>query len=132
MAHQRRGIHEGQHIVTNLKLRASWGQLGNQNGLGLYDHIAKYNISGYYPFANELGQWAKVNSLPSEDRTWETVEMTNIGIDLGFLNNRLTAEAELFWKHTKDMLVSIEIPSMIGITVPTGNYGELKVRTDGT
>lgn len=118
---------KGQHTITNLKLRASWGQLGNQNGLGLYDHIAKYNISGYYPFANELGQWAKVNSLPSEDRTWETVEMTNIGIDLGFLNNRLTAEAELFWKHTKDMLVSIEIPSMIGINVPTGNYGELKV-----
>lgn len=116
-----------QNIISNLKLRASWGQLGNQNGLGLYDHIAKYNVGGYYPFANELGQWAKVNSLPSEDRTWETVEMTNIGVDLGFLNNRLTAEAELFWKHTKDMLVSIEIPSMIGITVPTGNYGELDV-----
>lgn len=116
-----------QNIFSNLKLRASWGQLGNQNGLGLYDHIAKYSVGGYYPFANELGQWAKVNSLPSEDRTWETVEMTNVGVDLGFLNNRLTAEAELFWKHTRDMLVSIEIPSMIGITVPTGNYGELKV-----
>ena len=114
--------------VSNIKLRASWGRLGNQNGLGLYDHIAQYSIGGFYPFGSELAQWAKVNNLPSEDRTWETVEVTNVGIDLGFLNNRLTAEAEIFKKHTKDMLVSIEIPSVIGINVPTGNYGELEVK----
>lgn len=119
---------KNQTIVNNLKLRASWGRLGNQNGLGLYDHIAQYSVGGYYPFAGELAQWAKVNSLPSEDRTWETVEVTNFGVDLGFLNNRLTAEAEIFYKHTKDMLVSIEIPSVIGINVPTGNYGELEVK----
>lgn len=117
-----------QNIFSNLKLRASWGQLGNQNGLGLYDHIAQYTISGYYPFASGLGQWAYVANLPSEDRTWETVEMTNIALEMGFLDNRLTVTGEYFIKKNKDMLVSIEMPSVIGITVPTGNYGELEVK----
>lgn len=117
-----------QKIFSNLKIRASWGQLGNQNGLGLYDHIAQYKISGYYPFASGLGQWAIVDQLPSEDRTWETVEMTNIALDMGFLNNKLSVTGEYFIKRNKNMLVNIEVPSVIGIAVPTGNYGELDVR----
>ena len=117
-----------QKVFSNLKLRASWGQLGNQNGLGLYDHIAQYVVSGYYPFGNELGQWASVQKMPSEERTWETVEMFNVALDMGFLDNRLSATAEYFIKRNKDMLVSIEMPSVIGITVPTGNNGELEVK----
>lgn len=119
---------KNQKIFSNLKLRASWGQLGNQNGLGLYDHIAQYTVDGYYPFANELGQWAFVKKLPSEERTWETVEMSNLALDMGFLNNRLSVTAEYFIKRNKDMLVNIEMPSVIGIDVPTGNYGELEVK----
>lgn len=119
---------KSQKIFSNLKLRASWGQLGNQNGLGLYDHIPQYKVSGYYPFANELGQWASVEKLPSEQRTWETVEMSNVALEMGFLNNRLSVTAEYFIKRNKDMLVNIEMPSVIGIDVPTGNYGELEVK----
>lgn len=117
-----------QDIFSNMKLRASWGQLGNQNGLGLYDHIAQYVVSGYYPFQSELAQWATLAQLPSEARTWETVEMTNVALELGFLDNRLTATGEYFYKRNKDMLVNIEVPSVIGIDVPTGNYGELVVK----
>lgn len=119
---------QDQNVFSNLKLRASWGQLGNQNGLGLYDHIAQYTISGYYPFDSGLGQWAYVANLPSEDRTWETVEMTNFALEMGFLDNRLSVTAEYFIKRNKDMLVNIEMPSVIGINVPTGNYGELEVK----
>ncbi|MCC8170292.1 MAG: SusC/RagA family TonB-linked outer membrane protein [Parabacteroides sp.] len=71
-----------QDVFTNLKIRASWGRLGNQNGLGLYDHIPQYTVGGYYPFQNELAQWAVMNKLPSETRTWETVEMENIAVDM--------------------------------------------------
>lgn len=117
-----------QTIFSNLKLRASWGQLGNQNGLGLYDHIPQYEVGGYYPFASGLAQWAKLAKLPSEDRTWETVDMKNVAVEAGFLKNRLTVSGEYFYKKNKDMLVSIEVPAVIGITVPTGNYGELEVK----
>lgn len=119
---------KNQKTFSNLKLRASYGELGNQNGLGLYDHIPQYNIGGYYPFGNELAQWARMTNLPSETRTWETVTYTNIAADMGFLDNRLNVTAEYFIKKNKDMLVNIEIPSVIGINVPTGNYGELEVK----
>lgn len=117
-----------QNIFSNLKLRLSWGQLGNQNGLGLYDHIAQYTVGGYYPFESGLGQWAINEKLPSTERTWETVEMKNIALDMSFLNNRLSVTAEYFIKNNRDMLVNIEMPSVIGINVPTGNYGELEVK----
>lgn len=116
-----------QSIFTNLKIRASWGRLGNQNGLGLYDHIPQYTIGGYYPFQNELAQWVTMKKLPSETRTWETVEMENIAVDMGFLNNRLNVTGEYFIKKNKDMLVNVELPSVIGIDLPTSNFGSLKV-----
>lgn len=119
---------QNQRLFSNLKLRLSWGQLGNQNGLGLYDHIPQYKVGGYYPFASGLGQWAVNGVLPSTERTWETVEMKNIALDMSFLDNRLSVTGEYFIKNNKDMLVNIEMPSVIGIDVPTGNYGELEVK----
>lgn len=119
---------QSQDIFSNIKFRASWGQLGNQNGLGLYDHIPQYKINGYYPFDSELAQWALLDKLPSQERTWETVEMRNIAVELGFFDNRLNFTGEYFVKNNKDMLVNIELPSVIGIDVPTGNYGELEVK----
>lgn len=117
-----------QQIFSNIKIRASWGQLGNQNGLGLYDHIPQYKVDGYYPFKNEMAQWAFLNMLPSTTRSWETVEMKNIAVEFGFLDNRLNVRGEYYIKNNKDMLVNIEVPSVIGIDVPTGNYGELEVK----
>ncbi|MDR2497866.1 MAG: TonB-dependent receptor, partial [Tannerellaceae bacterium] len=119
---------QSQKVFSSLKLRASYGQLGNQNGLGLYDHIPQYVTGGYYPFGNELAQWARMNNLPSAARTWETVEISNLAVDMGFLNNRLNVTGEYYIKRNKDMLVNMEIPAIIGITVPTGNYGELEVK----
>ena len=118
---------KNQKVFSNLKLRASWGQMGNQNGLGLYDHIAQYNINGYYPFdgSEARAQWALEGRLPSEDRTWETIDVRNIALETGFLKNRLNATFEYFTKRNKDMLMTVAIPSIIGINVPTGNYGEL-------
>lgn len=119
---------ENLKALSNLKLRVSYGELGNQNGLGYYDHIAKYTMGGFYPFGYQDSQWATLSSLPSESRTWETVQMSNFAIDMGLFNNRLTMTAEIFKKVNKDMLVSIEFPEVIGITVPTGNYGELETK----
>ena len=117
-----------QTIFSNLKIRASWGRLGNQNGLGLYDHISQYTVGGYYPFQSELAQWAIMKMLPSETRTWETVEMENIAVDMGFLDNRLNVTGEYYIKRNKDMLVNVELPSVIGIVLPTSNFGSLQVK----
>lgn len=117
---------KNQRVFSNLKLRASYGELGNQNGLGLYDHIPVYKVSkDLIPFPSGIQQQIASESLPSEDRTWETITSWNLGVEMGFLNNRLNVEAEVFRKLNKDMLINISLPSIIGIDVPTGNYGEL-------
>lgn len=117
---------QNQQLFSNLKLRLSYGELGNQNGLGLYDHVPVYRVSDQLiPFPSGDQQQISALSLPSADRTWETVTSYNLGIDLGFLNERLRLEADIYNKKNKDMLINIDLPSILGITVPTGNYGEL-------
>jgi TonB-linked SusC/RagA family outer membrane protein len=115
--------------LSNLKFRASYGEVGNQNGLGLYDHIPVYQITtGLIAFPAADEQQILNPRLPSQDRSWETVTTTNVGIDLGLFENRLSLEADYFLKRNKDMLISIEVPSVIGISVPTNNNGELETR----
>lgn len=107
--------------ISNLKLRASWGQLGNGAVLGLYDYIALIESGthlgeGYY-YQKELA---------SSEKTWETIETTNIGLDLGMLNNKLNFTADYYWKYNNDMLANLQLPHTIGVGVPTANVGKLK------
>lgn len=113
--------------IDNLKLRASWGQLGNGAVLGLYDYIPliSYNGSGL-PSTYQGEKWFYQGSMASTDKTWEVIETTNLGIDFGFLNNRLTGSFEYYWKFNNDMLSSLQLPSQIGINVPQMNVGKLK------
>lgn len=107
--------------MSNLKLRASWGQLGNGAVLGLYDYIPTISQGDY------MGQKTFYQgSLASKDKTWETISTTNIGVDMGFLNNRLNATFDYYWKYNDDMLASLQLPHTIGIGVPNVNIGKLK------
>lgn len=108
--------------VTNLKLRASWGQLGNGAILGLYDYIPTIAQSTVYMGEKSYYQ----SNLASKDKTWETIETTNVGIDLGFINNKLSASFDYYWKYNNDMLSRLQLPHTIGIGVPSVNVGKLK------
>lgn len=130
-----------QNILSDLKLRASWGNTGNQNSIGLYDYIAQMKIGfqnktdekngtiSYYPFGNSNTQsvFVKQLALASLERTWEKVQVKNIALDFGFLMNRLTGSFEYYIKDNKNMLVNVDLPSVIGMEVPTFNTGELRV-----
>lgn len=114
-------------FISNLKLRASWGQLGNGAVLGLYDYLSLINDSQDNTSATYMGEkWYYQSSLPSTEKTWEVIETTNIGVDFGFLNNRLTGSFEYYWKYNNDMLSSPQLPHQIGIDVPKLNIGKLK------
>lgn len=115
--------------VSNLKLRASWGQLGNGAVLGMYDYLpliesTQKNIPNTY----QGEKWYHQASLASAEKTWEIIETTNLGIDFGFLNNRLTGSFEYYWKYNNDMLAALQLPSQIGIHVPNMNVGKLKTQ----
>lgn len=119
-------------VVDQLKLRFSYGQLGNQN------------TSSYYPTYRVMslgaanGTWiqngmqpntASVGSLISEALTWETVRTWDIGLDWGLLNNRLTGSADYFIRYTKNMVgPADQMPNTLGISVPNTNNCDLQTR----
>ena len=108
--------------VSNLKLRASWGQLGNGAILGLYDYIPTIAQSTTY-----MGEKSYYQSqLASKSKTWETIETTNLGIDLGLVKGKLNASFDYYWKYNNDMLSNLQLPHVIGIGVPAVNVGKLK------
>lgn len=108
--------------VSNLKLRASWGQLGNGAVLGLYDYIPTISQSTTYITEKSYYQ----SQLASKDKSWETIETTNLGIDLGLFDGRLNASFDYYWKYNNDMLSNLQLPHTIGIGVPAVNIGKLK------
>lgn len=113
-------------LVTDFKIRGSWGQLGNGDVLGSYDYIAMLSINKNLILGGEQTQYTAQGTLASADKTWETIETSNIAFDLGLFDNKLTFTGEYFVKRNKDMLAYMAYPSVIGIGVPTANVGELK------
>ncbi|ADY53596.1 TonB-dependent receptor plug [Pseudopedobacter saltans DSM 12145] len=126
---------ENLPVVSNLKLRASWGQLGNGAVLGLYDYITllsgglqktNRNIYPNLILNGAQTQYVFQEELPSPTKTWETVQQANIGVDLGLFQERLTLTADIFEKRNKDMLAIIKVPNIIGVKTGSTNIGELK------
>ena len=102
--------------LSNLKLRAGWGRLGNQE----IDNYA------YLTLISQTDGKVVVNRYGNEDLKWESSESTNIGADVGFLNNKFNFSAEYYVKNTSDILLPIGLPSIVGDVSPTiVNAGEV-------
>lgn len=121
---------ENISFINNMKVRVSWGQLGNGSVLGFYDYIplltSGLTTTNNLVFNDQRTQYLYQNTLASPDKTWETVEQSNIGIDLNLFRNRLSITADYYVKRNKDMLATLNVPSIIGINVSSVNIGELK------
>ncbi|TKG94972.1 SusC/RagA family TonB-linked outer membrane protein [Puteibacter caeruleilacunae] len=119
--------------IDFLKIRSSWGQMGNQASIGLYDHISQINLGGNYPMGNPLSpvqtQKATLGGMPSTTRSWEKIETTNLGVDFGILDSRLSGSIDLFVKNNKNMFFSKEFPQVLGVSAPSINGAH--VRTKG-
>ncbi len=120
-------------LISFMKLRASWGQMGNQASIGLYDHISQINIDGNYPMGNPDSpvqtQRARLAGLASLDRTWEELDVKNVGLDVAVLDNKLSANFDYFIKNNSNMFYSKEFPQVLGVTPPSVNGAH--VRTKG-
>ena len=101
--------------VNDLKLRAGWGQTGNQAGLTEYGWMQQYGTNYYDWTLTENAQAVPTvggrSNIKNEDLTWETSSQTNIGVDFALLNNRLSLSLDYYYKYTKDMLMSVPLPS---------------------
>ncbi|GAA4791047.1 TonB-dependent receptor [Olivibacter ginsenosidimutans] len=115
-------------VIDLLKLRASWGKMGNQEigELGLYDYIPLVSVEGNYPLGNpNAGLTGASSNTASQDRTWETIINKNAGIDLGVLGTKLTFSFDYYQKINDDMLVDIAVPATYGGVPPSSNQGKL-------
>lgn len=117
-------------IFDDFKLRTSYGEMGNQSGIGPYDYIELIAIStDYYPFGNgQRGQLARQSNMVSRARTWETLIAKNVGADISVLNGRLFGSFDYFWKSNRNMLIPVTYPSTLGIAAPSTNSGRLEIR----
>lgn len=117
------------NIVNTLKLRASWGELGNHDPklASRYTPLMKNDTSPWLEGGNQL-VYINAPDIISPTLTWETVTTTNFGIDAAFFNNRLNSTAEIYKRVTSDMIgPSSVVPNMLGTSAPRVNNGELTV-----
>ncbi|MCC8172751.1 MAG: TonB-dependent receptor [Parabacteroides sp.] len=115
--------------LSNLKLRASWGELGNQE-IGSDFPYASSIVLGdaNYLIGNQIVNGAAQKILANKNIKWETTATTNIGADAGFFNQRLTLSADYYIRKTKDILLNIPIPVVTGLEAPIQNIGNVENR----
>lgn len=113
------------------KIRASWGKLGNQE-IGNYPYAATLGASGNYYFDQTDDKQAGMvaTSVPNDDIRWETTRTWNIGLDLGFWNNRITTSFDWFDKKTDDILMQLAMPGIFlgNLGAPYQNVGSVRNR----
>ncbi len=116
-------------ILTDLKLRGSYGSLGNGN-IASYSFMELFSISQSGRILNSIRpQKASVPAVIPEGLTWETSSTTNIGLDFGMLTNRLRFSGDAYVRKTKDMFtVGMSVPDVFGADVPKGNYADMTTK----
>lgn len=114
-----------KRYINFLKLRTSWGILGNQN-IGDYLVDTSYNLGGSYIFNNSVESGYKENIMGNPAITWEKTRSSNIGIDFYAIGNKLSGSIDIYKKVTKDILLRLEAPAILGILPAMQNAGSVE------
>jgi len=117
---------EDQQIFSNLKLRASWGKLGNDQ-IGLYSWIPTLSLGSDYYFNGQASTGVAQTAVSNPDITWESSIKTDVGIEAGFLQNRLSIEFDYFDDLRQDILRYINLPWTVGdLVAPAENLASVR------
>jgi TonB-linked SusC/RagA family outer membrane protein len=117
-----------KQVVTNAKIRGSWGMLGNNSGVGRYEQREAYTVTNY-AFGQKLNFGTSSNRLINYDFTWEKTKVINLGLDLTFYK-KLTAEIDFYDRLTSDIIRNSELSTILSsnYSAPNTNIGELQNR----
>ncbi|GAB3357318.1 TonB-dependent receptor [Arachidicoccus ginsenosidivorans] len=115
-----------EHIISELKLRASYGVLGNEN-IGEYAYLQSVNRNYVYNFNNAVVYGGSEPSVVDDNLKWESKKMTNIGLDMTLFDHQLDFTAEYYKSRSSDLLVGVNIPLSVGSlnSAPTVNAGTM-------
>lgn len=115
--------------INDLKLRYNYGKTGSVEGIGNYERYATIStgstILGINPTAHTT-MW--LGGMTSDQRTWETIDSHNFGLDFTLLNNRLSGSFDYFIKTNNGMFISVEYPQVLGASAPKVNDGKFRAR----
>jgi TonB-linked SusC/RagA family outer membrane protein len=118
---------KNSNIISNLKVRASYGQTGNSE-INTYASLALLS-SGYAAIINDTRvTGVGTNRLANPDLKWEKTAQTDFGVELGLLNNRINLEADIYYRKTTDMLLNAPVPTSSGYSSITKNVGSMENR----
>ncbi|MEP7321750.1 MAG: TonB-dependent receptor [Saprospiraceae bacterium] len=111
------------NIISDLKLRASWGEAGNYN-IGDYSSISTL---GFYNYAlgNAQASGQAPNRIANPDLTWEKSRTIDVGIDFGFFRNRFVGSFDYYTKTNTDLLLNVPVPQTTGFATSLTNIGEV-------
>ena len=109
--------------INNLKLRLSYGETGNER-ISAYSYFARMENT-YYASNNNVMYGLSPSSLENPNLKWETTAQFNVGIDFGFLNNRIVLNADYYMKQTRDMLLNAPVSAQSGFNSQWLNIGQI-------
>ena len=113
------------NVFDLLKLRASYGELGNQ-AVALYSYQNSINLGQDYSFGGALSSGAAATAYSDPNTSWETTTTYNVGLDANLFRNRVSFSADVYKKYTTDILRVVNIPDQIGLTGPSRNVGTVQ------
>lgn len=118
-----------ESVVSSFKLRGSYGKLGNQNvGVNTFRQLIGMGRTSWL-FNGEQANYARVPSPLPANIGWEKITSTNVGVDLGFLQDRITTSLDVYERHTRDMyLPGRPLPAVFGASEPRRNYAAMRNR----
>ncbi|MGI4728416.1 MAG: SusC/RagA family TonB-linked outer membrane protein [Janthinobacterium lividum] len=120
--------------INDLKFRASYGEVGNQSSIGLFQYLSLYGTGGSATSSNNFGypinkvyqEGLVLTTPPNPNLKWETSKQTDFGLDASFLGGNLTLTADYYIKESKDFLLNIPVPAQTGFTSLTENAGSIR------
>lgn len=113
--------------ISLLKLRAGWGEVGSNSSLPAYQTVTVAATGKNYSWGGKLAPGIAFPTSGNDELMWETVVTSNIGLDFGFFNNRLSGTVDYFIKTTKDMILQVPIPAQSTLEeAPYQNAGEMR------
>jgi len=120
--------------ISDLKFRASYGSVGNQSSIGLFQYLGLYGTGGSFSSPNNYGyplnktyqEGLVLTTPPNNDLKWETSKQTDFGFDISFLGGSLTATADYYIKKSENFLLNVPVPPQTGFSYLTKNVGSIK------
>ncbi|MCM1147231.1 MAG: TonB-dependent receptor [Bacteroidales bacterium] len=114
--------------LSNLKLRVSYGETGNNAGIGNYGYMPGFGDPVYYPFGGVYQTGRYPNGIVDKSLSWERSHEWNFGLDFGFLNGRISGSIDYYEKNSEDLLYKVKLPLEAGGVEMETNVGKVRNR----